>query len=496
MFLFGLVMLSTVRVNIAKTTPTDMEYGVNYLSTWWHYEPKYLSDQELDNDFRLFSDNSLKYVTLVVVWKYIEPALGNYNHTALDDLKRVCQFAAQHGLQAIIDFHTMMQENTFTMPTWLSPRKFETVLKNTTAKQAWLNFLDHTVSYLSTIENIHSWHMMNEPARGSWACNVTVDDFVNLWSEMRSIFKSHSTKPVSIRFAAGTFDTHFNRDQRIYEVCDYVALNWYENLYSPEHLTALVTEIRQHRTVMISEFGYDEIDDDILQAEAYRGYVELFKKIGVSVCIAWLWRADHDQGSPDPPGTGFNLAKNVTTENAHPRTAFCLLKTTEHDLGITAMTTSKTVIGQGYSLNVNVGIADYGTDNETFTLEVYANSSIIKTFQNIKLESGNSTNVTCTWDTSGFEKGQYILSAYIQPIQGETVVFDNRRASNTIRVTILGDVDGDSDVDILDVVRIAVVYGLRMGDLKFDANSDLDNDGSINVIDLVICTVHYHPSYP
>lgn len=473
-----------------------MGYGVNYLSTWWHYEPKYLSDQELNSDFRLFKDNGLNYITLVAVWSYLEPTRGNYNDTALGDVKRVCQLAAAYGLQVIIDFHTLMDENSFTMPAWLSHRKFETVFRDTTARNAWLNFLDHCVTYLSTVNNINSWHMMNEPARGSWACDVTITDFVNLWSDMRNIFKSHSAKPVSIRFSADAFDNDFHRDTRIYDICDYVGLNWYDSTYSPEELTDLVTEIRQHRPVMISEFGYSQTDDDTLQADTYRRQIELFKQIGVNTCVAWLWRADFSLGSPDQPGSGWNLAKNVSTEHAYPRVAFYTLKTSAHDLGISSLTTSKTVITKGNSLSVNVGIANYGTSNETFNVEVYANSNIIRTFDNIDLEAGNSTSLTFVLDTSGLEKGQYVLSARVQPIQGETVVFDNTRFSNTVKVSILGDVDGDRDVDILDFVKITIVYGLRLGDRRFDANSDLDNDGSIGVTDVVICTAHYMPSYP
>jgi hypothetical protein len=33
-----------------------MRFGVNYLSTHNHYEPYYLSDEELDRDFALFME--------------------------------------------------------------------------------------------------------------------------------------------------------------------------------------------------------------------------------------------------------------------------------------------------------------------------------------------------------------------------------------------------------------------------------------------------------
>ena len=72
--------------------------------------------------------------------------------------------------------------------------------------------------------------MMNEPARRAWACDVSIDDYLNLWTEMKPVFKSYSNRPVSVRFAAQVFEdpNHFNSDPRIFDVLDYLALNWYE----------------------------------------------------------------------------------------------------------------------------------------------------------------------------------------------------------------------------------------------------------------------------
>ena len=313
---------------LADENPDDdvMRYGVNYLSTHCHYEAGYLSDWELDRDFALFKQQRFEYVTLVAVWSYLEPQMGTYNDLALNDLARVCDFASKYDLRVIIDFYTAMQNSSFTMPTWLSPRKFETVFTNETARQAWLSYLDYCASRLNSSKSIWSWHMMNEPARGEWACDVTVETYLQLWSEMRMIFKSYSDRPVSIRFAAEVFGGRqqfdgFRFHPEIYDICDYIALNWYENEargYTREVLGEVVSEIKQHSSALLSEFGF-ETDEDELQASFYHEYLEFFKSVGLRDCIAWMWRADHVSPNPQPPGGGYNLAGDVYGE---PRTAF------------------------------------------------------------------------------------------------------------------------------------------------------------------------------
>jgi hypothetical protein len=326
---------------------STMEYGVNYLATWWHYESPpngHLSDTVLRSDFDCFSFHGLKYVTLAVNWNYTEPSRGEYNSNALDDLERVCGIAAEYGLEVIIDFHTMMQDNSFTIPDWVYPRRFETVFTNSTTRRAWLNFLGNCTEELSG-ENISSWHMMNEPALGEWACNVSIEEFSALWRDMKAVIRNASSPnaSVSIRFDAYTFSSskHFGNETartEIYDICDYVALNWYDSTslnqtkhdttycLTNEQLEDLVYEIRANgREVMISEFGYDKTDIDDEQKVAYQQYVQLFRSIGVSSCVAWLWRSDYDRGAPDPPGTGFNLAQRVTNGTTYPRPAFKLL---------------------------------------------------------------------------------------------------------------------------------------------------------------------------
>ena len=58
-----------------------------------------------------------------------------------------------------------------------------------------------------------------------------------------------------------------------------------------------------------------------------------------------------------------------------------------------------------------------------------------------------------------------------------------------------GDFDGDLDVDILDLLAFAEVYGLTSSDSNYDARMDMDNNGVIDVLDLLLFSEVYGKTY-
>jgi len=162
-----------------------------------------------------------------------------------------------------------------------------------------------------------------------------------------------------------------------------------------------------------------------------------------------------------------------------------------HDIAIRLTTTSKTIVGQGYPLSINVTTHNKGNFTETFNLTVYCNTTTIET-QTITLPNGTSTITTFTWNTTGLAKGNYTISAYASPVPDEVYTPDNTfKVNGAVCMTKPGDVDGDRDVDLYDVVKMCSVYGVKKGDQKYEANSDVNNDEKIDLYDVVIACSHY-----
>jgi len=110
---------------------------------------------------------------------------------------------------------------------------------------------------------------------------------------------------------------------------------------------------------------------------------------------------------------------------------------TGHDVAIRSII-SRPIVGEGYTSSINVTAMNVGNSTETFNVILYINTTLV-TSQNVTLESGVSTIITFTWNTSGFAKGNYTISAVAEQVVGETDALDNNCTGRWILITKVGD---------------------------------------------------------
>ena len=166
-----------------------------------------------------------------------------------------------------------------------------------------------------------------------------------------------------------------------------------------------------------------------------------------------------------------------------------------HDIAVLSVNPLKTIVGQGYPMNINVTVANQGDFTETFNVTLYINTTAVETKQ-VTLTSLNSTTLTFTWNATGFAKGNYTLWAYAWPVPGETDIDDNTFMDGIVTVTIPGDVDGDFEVRLVDLVHVAIAYGSTPNQQNWNPNTDIDNNGQVGLRDLVIVAIHYGQKDP
>jgi len=166
-----------------------------------------------------------------------------------------------------------------------------------------------------------------------------------------------------------------------------------------------------------------------------------------------------------------------------------------HDIGITSVSTSKTVVGQGSDLYLNVTIFNYGNSTENFNVTAYANATVIQA-ENVTLTSRNSTTIAFIWNTTGYAKGNYTIIAYATSVENETFTEDNTCKGGVVKVGVLGDLNNDGKCNILDLTKAAGEFGKKKGNPGFDPNYDFNDDNIINILDLVKVAAHFGETDP
>jgi subtilase family serine protease len=162
----------------------------------------------------------------------------------------------------------------------------------------------------------------------------------------------------------------------------------------------------------------------------------------------------------------------------------------------------KTVMGQGYDATLNIMVQNEGLLAAAFNVTAYANATIVGETQ-VTLESLESVVLSMTWNTSGFPKGNYTISAIADTVPGETDTEDNTFVDGGVFVTIPGDVNGDKRVNVLDCILVANHFGHVNGDGHTPgskewldcANCDINSDSKTNVLDCIILSNHFGQSW-
>ena len=179
----------------------------------------------------------------------------------------------------------------------------------------------------------------------------------------------------------------------------------------------------------------------------------------------------------------------------------------KHDIAIKGLLTSKTVVGQGGTVFVNVTVTNPGDYREVFNVTISVGRLIYTTiahFHNVTLDPGKGTILSYSWDTAGWSCWNYTVSTYASQVPGEPDI-DNNYPPNPkhLLITIPGDSNGDKTVNILDLILVANHLGhiAGGGHTRYSPewykcmNTDIQGDNFHNVLDLIICANHLGQSW-
>ena len=167
----------------------------------------------------------------------------------------------------------------------------------------------------------------------------------------------------------------------------------------------------------------------------------------------------------------------------------------QHAVSARGLSLAKTVVGQGYQAEIEVTVGNDGHYPESLNVTTYVNGTLVNITQLAVLVGGSAT-FTVHWDTAGEELGNYTVTLFVEPVDGETNTTDNfLQCDWAVCVSLPGDVDADHDVDIFDIVQLADAYGTVQGQPLYEDNSDINGDRGITIFDIVIAAGHYGQSW-
>ena len=169
-----------------------------------------------------------------------------------------------------------------------------------------------------------------------------------------------------------------------------------------------------------------------------------------------------------------------------------------HDIAVTEVEPSKTIVGQGYSAVVKVVVKNSGVFSETCKTAVYANSTIVW-LQIDYLTSGSSATLSVVWNTSSFARGNLSISAYVEPVPDELDIIDNQCISDVpVHIGIPGDISSsiqgtyDGIVNMRDIAYLIQLFNAKPSSPNWNPNADVDNDSICNMRDIAIAIRNFN----
>jgi hypothetical protein len=166
-----------------------------------------------------------------------------------------------------------------------------------------------------------------------------------------------------------------------------------------------------------------------------------------------------------------------------------------HDLSITSIAPHKTVVGKGNNLNITASVLNEGSYAETFNITFYANTTLIGTETINNLAPSSQKNITITWNTSGFSRA-WMISANVTILPGETDIDDNELTYGIVKVSCIGDVNGDYKTDIKDYQLVKNAIPSTPGSPNWNPNYDVNDDYKIDIKDYQIVKNHIPSTDP
>jgi hypothetical protein len=202
-----------------------------------------------------------------------------------------------------------------------------------------------------------------------------------------------------------------------------------------------------------------------------------------------------DFGFNVPQSTIFPLVIEMGYMGEYGASMCTVDKPPTHNIRIISLDSPKVVAGSK-NVHVNLTLANQGTYAEDCNVTVCANITSVGSLA-VTVAGGDSMNVALTWNTAGFVRGNYSMSAIITTRTDGTNVSEYRFVGGWLFLTFLGDVTSatigtpDGKVDLRDIAYLVQLYNTTPNSPKWDPKADLNEDLRVDMKDIAITVLNY-----
>jgi hypothetical protein len=155
--------------------------------------------------------------------------------------------------------------------------------------------------------------------------------------------------------------------------------------------------------------------------------------------------------------------------------------------------TSSNKVYPGRIVTIDVVAMNRGNfTTETFNVTLHYDNHTIGV-QTVTLGPWSNNTLTFHWNTTGLTPcNNFTIWAEASTVPFELKFDNNVYYDGWVKIKMLGDVNGDGAIDILDVVLVSIAYGSKPGDPNWNPEADVAPAYNlINILDLVTVTSRY-----
>ncbi len=170
-----------------------------------------------------------------------------------------------------------------------------------------------------------------------------------------------------------------------------------------------------------------------------------------------------------------------------------LVSIVERDVAVIDVKLSTNMTYPGRNVYINVTVANEGDLYESFNVSTYFDDTLIGKLLVVDLAPDTNTTLAFTWDTTGTTPcHSYTIKAEASLVPYEMDTADNLYVDGTVKINMIGDLNGDGVINILDILIAATAFGSEPGDPNWDPRADISEPWNvINILDIVKIAVHF-----